>query len=127
MSDTVTEGIRVTVKPSWWADRSNPEAGQWAFTYTVVILNQGQQPATLRRRHWVITDATGHVEEVRGDGVVGQQPALGPGESFEYTSWAMLQTPFGSMEGEYELERPDGSTFQARIGAFSLAQPNALH
>jgi ApaG protein len=127
MSDTTTDGIRVQVKATWWGERSNPEAGQWAFTYSVTISNEGPRPATLRARHWIITDATGHVEEVRGEGVVGQQPALTPGDSFEYTSWAMLRTPFGSMQGEYEMERADGTRFEARIGAFALAQPHALH
>jgi ApaG protein len=127
MSDTLTDGIRVRVRASWWSERSNPDAGQWAFTYTVTISNEAATPATLRSRHWVITDATGHVEEVRGEGVVGQQPALAQGESFEYTSWAMLRTPFGSMAGEYLMERGDGSTFEAHIGSFSLSQPHALH
>lgn len=127
MSDTVTEGIRVRVKASWWAERSVPEAGQWAFTYTVVISNEGSSTATLKSRHWTITDATGHVEEVRGDGVVGKQPTLRPGESFEYTSWAMLRTPFGSMRGEYFMEREDGARFEVAIGGFTLAQPNAIH
>jgi ApaG protein len=133
MSDTLTDGIRVRVKASWWAERSAPDAGQWAFTYTVVISNEGTAAARLMSRHWVITDATGHQEEVRGDGVVGKQPLIAPGESFEYTSWAMLKTPFGSMEGEYFLERAEGgeegegSTFTAKIGSFLLAQPNALH
>jgi ApaG protein len=127
MSDTITEGIRIRVKATWWSERSSPDAGQWAFTYTVVISNEGTTPATLRSRHWLITDATGHVEEVRGEGVVGQQPALQPGDSFEYTSWAMLRTPFGSMQGEYQMQRPDGGRFEARIGTFALAQPHALH
>ena len=127
MSDTTTEGIRVRVKATFWAERSTPEAGQWAFTYSVVISNEGQVQATLKRRHWVITDATGHVEEVRGEGVVGKKPTLMPGESFEYTSWAMLKTPFGSMQGEYFMEREDGRQFEAKIGGFALAQPNAIH
>lgn len=127
MSDTSTEGIRVRINASWWAERSAPEAGQWAFTYTVVISNEGTEAATLVSRHWIITDATGHVEEVRGDGVVGKQPKLQPGESFEYTSWAMLRTPFGSMHGEYLMERVDHTRFAAKIASFSLAQPHALH
>ena len=127
MSDTITEGIRVRIKATWWAERSTPEAGQWAFTYSVLISNEGQEAATLTSRHWIITDATGHVEEVRVDGVVGKQPTLQPGESFEYTSWAMLRTPFGSMHGEYLMEREGGTRFAAKIGSFALAQPNALH
>jgi ApaG protein len=127
MSSTITEGIRIQVRAAWWPERSNPDGGQWAFTYTITITNEGPVQATLRSRHWIITDATGHVEEVRGEGVVGQQPTLGEGESFEYTSWAMLRTPFGSMTGEYLMERADGATFEARISTFSLSQPHSLH
>jgi ApaG protein len=127
MSDTVTEGIRVQVKPAFWPERSQVEAGQWAFTYTVTIINEGPRVATLRTRHWLITDATGHVEEVQGPGVVGKQPRLEPGERFEYTSWAMLKTPFGTMRGSYQMERDDRSMFDARIGEFALTQPNALN
>ncbi len=127
MSDTVTEGIRVVVHPSWWEERSQVELEQWAFKYTVTITNEGEAEATLQSRHWVITDANGKVEEVQGDGVVGQQPRLKPGERFEYTSWAMLRTPFGTMRGEYTLVRADGSRFEAKIGEFVLTQPNALN
>ena len=127
MSNTVTQGIRVQVKVSFWPERSNVEAGQWAFAYTITITNEGDAPATLRSRHWLITDATGQVEEVRGPGVVGKQPRLGPGERFEYTSWAMLRTPFGTMRGEYLMERVDGGRFEAKISEFVLSQPNALN
>jgi ApaG protein len=127
MSTTITEGIRVTVKPAYWPERSSPEAGNFAFMYTVEISNEGSQPATLRSRHWVITDANGKVEEVKGEGVVGKQPKLGPGEKFEYTSWAMLRTPFGTMRGSYFMARPDGSQFEAKIAEFALTQPHALH
>jgi len=127
MSTTVTEGIRVTVQPSFWAERSAPENGQFAFSYAVEIVNEGTAPAQLRSRHWVITDANGHVEEVRGQGVVGESPRLAPGERFEYRSWAMLRTPFGTMRGSYAFVRPDGSTFEARIAEFALTQPNALN
>jgi ApaG protein len=95
--------------------------------YTVEIANVGKDIATLRSRHWVITDANGRVEEVRGEGVVGKQPRLGPGEKFEYTSWAMLRTPFGTMRGSYQMLRPDGQAFDAKIGEFALTQPHALH
>lgn len=127
MSSTTTEGIEVRVQATFWPERSAPERGQWAFQYTVKVANTGSRAATLRARHWVITDATGHVEEVRGEGVVGKQPRLEPGEGFEYTSWAMLRTPFGSMHGEYVMERPDRTRFEAKIGEFVLAQPNSLH
>src|SRR6478672_5529715 len=126
-SVTTTEGIRISVKPAYWAERSQPQSQQYAFMYTVEIVNTGQQVATLKSRHWVITDGNGKVEEVRGEGVVGKQPRLGPGERFEYTSWAMLRTPFGSMRGSYEMERPDGTRFEARISEFVLTQPHALH
>lgn len=127
MSSTTTEGIRITVKPAYWPERSQPESGHYAFMYTVEIFNAGQLPAQLKSRHWVITDANGRVEEVRGEGVVGKQPRLGPGERFEYTSWAMLRTPFGAMRGTYAMQRPDGEEFEARIGEFALTQPHALH
>lgn len=127
MSDTETEGVRVTVKASFWPERSSPDNNQWAFTYAVTVKNEGTRAATLRARHWVITDANGRVEEVRGEGVVGKQPRLEGGDVFEYTSWAMLRTPFGTMRGEYLMERIDGSRFEAKIGEFVLTQPNALN
>src|SRR5229473_126561 len=100
MSRTTTEGIEVIVKPAYWAERSLPEVGQFAFLYAVEIANVGTQTAQLRSRHWIITDANGRVEEVRGAGVVGKQPRLEPGERFEYTSWAMLRTPFSPTTSE---------------------------
>ena len=127
MSTTTTEGIRVTVKPAYWPERSSPEGGQFAFMYTVEIANEGTEVAQLRRRHWLITDANGRVEEVQGEGVVGKQPRLAPGERFEYTSWAMLRTPFGTMRGSYQMVRPGGRQFEARIAEFALTQRNALH
>jgi ApaG protein len=93
----------------------------------VTVRNEGTKVATLKSRHWIITDATGHTEEVRGPGVVGKQPRLEPGQSFEYTSWAMLPTPFGTMRGSYQMEREDGSQFDARIAEFALIQANALN
>ena len=127
MSNTETDGVRVTVKAAFWPERSSPDNNQWAFTYAVTVKNEGTRAATLRARHWVITDANGRVEEVRGEGVVGKQPRLEGGDSFEYTSWAMLRTPFGTMRGEYLMERIDGSRFEAKIGEFVLTQPNALN
>ena len=127
MSESITEGVRVIVKPAFWPERSSPEQNQWAFTYAVTVVNEGTRAATLRARHWVITDASGRVEEVRGEGVVGKQPRLEPGDSFEYTSWAMLRTPFGTMRGEYVMERGDGSKFEAKIAEFVLTMPNALN
>jgi len=127
MSSTVTEGIQITVQPSFWPERSSPESGQFAFAYAVQIANVGTETAQLKSRHWIITDANGQVEEVRGQGVVGETPRLGPGERFEYRSWAMLKTPFGTMRGSYTFARPDGSTFEARIAEFALTLPNALN
>ena len=127
MSNTETEGVRITVKAAFWPERSSPDNNQWAFTYAVTVKNEGTRAATLRARHWVITDANGRVEEVRGEGVVGKQPRLESGDAFEYTSWAMLRTPFGTMRGEYVMERIDGSRYEAKIGEFVLTQPNALN
>lgn len=127
MSSTTTHGVRVTVRSSYWPERSSPSSGQFAFTYRVRIENLGDEPVQLLSRHWVITDAQGHVEEVRGEGVVGQQPRLIPGEQFEYTSWAMLRTPFGTMRGSYTMERGRGERFTAAIAEFALTQPNALN
>jgi ApaG protein len=127
MSSSTTDGIRVTVQPAFWPERSAPDSEQFAFTYKVEILNEGSAPAQLQSRHWIITDAQGRVEEVKGEGVVGRQPKLGPGERFEYTSWAMLRTPFGTMRGTYAMQRPDGTRFEARIAEFALTLPNSLH
>ena len=117
----------MTVKPAFWPERSQPQSGQFAFTYTVQIANVGTAPVQLRSRHWIITDGNGRVEEVRGEGVVGKQPKLEPGQQFEYTSWAMLRTPFGSMRGSYSMERQDGQTFEAKIAEFALTMPNSLN
>jgi ApaG protein len=127
MSSATTDGIRITVKPSFWPERSQPAAGQFAFTYTVQIANVGQAAAQLLGRHWIITDGNGRVEEVKGEGVVGKKPMLEPGQAFEYTSWAMLRTPFGSMRGSYSMERSNGQTFEARIAEFALTMPNSLN
>ena len=126
-ASATTQGIVVTVKPAFWPERSNPEASQFAFTYAIEIRNEGSFPAQLKSRHWLITDGAGRTEAVRGDGVVGKQPKLLPGESFEYTSWAMLRTPYGSMRGTYSMVRPNGDTFEAVIPEFALTQPNSLH
>jgi ApaG protein len=127
MSDTTTQGVRIQVAPKFWPERSVPDRGQWAFTYAVTVTNTGERTVTLRRRHWIIFDGTGHAEEVRGEGVVGKQPRLEPGESFEYTSWAMLRTPYGAMRGSYTMERTPNDTFEAKIAEFSLTMPNALN
>jgi ApaG protein len=127
MSDTVTEGVRVRVASRYHPERSQPGRGYFFFSYTVRIENSGAVPVQLRSRHWVITDANGHVEHVRGPGVIGEQPHLSPGEHFEYTSACPLPTSLGTMEGTYEMVRDDGSTFDAVIGAFALADPDSLN
>ena len=124
---TTTNGIRISVRPDYWPERSSPESANFAFRYTVEIANVGSEVAQLRSRHWIITDANGKVEEVQGDGVVGKKPRLGPGEKFEYTSWAMLKTPFGTMRGSYFMVKADGTEFEAKISEFVLTQPHALH
>lgn len=126
-SEAVTRGIRVRVRSQFVPERSDPEQGQWFFVYRIQISNEGASPAQLVSRHWIITDANGHVEEVQGPGVVGEQPLLGPGESFEYTSGCPLPTPFGTMEGTYQMVGRDGERFDARIAAFTLAEPTAVH
>lgn len=123
----VTQGIRVEVESQWLPEHSSPPERRWAFAYTVTIANEGEEAATLLARHWIITDGNGRVEHVRGPGVVGYQPALAVGQSFSYTSGAILRTPTGTMEGEYLMVRPDGSRFEAAIPPFGLVTPGAVH
>ena len=125
MSNAVTQGIRITVKSRFLPEQSG--AGRWAFAYTVRIENLGDVVAQLRSRHWIITDGNGKREEVKGDGVVGNQPSLKPGEKFEYTSGAVLQTPHGSMHGTYRMVLEDGATFDAVIAPFPLTRPGTLN
>jgi ApaG protein len=127
MSSTLTQGIRVTVESEYLIDRSTPSESQYAFSYTVQIVNEGREPAQLRSRHWFITDGDGKIEEVRGPGVVGAQPRLEGGQGFEYTSWCMLRTPHGSMHGTYQMVRDDGKKFDAEISPFLLALPYSLN
>src|ERR1700722_9973664 len=126
-STAITEGLRVTVRSEYLADQSVPSGHRYVFAYTVRIENEGTEAAQLRARHWVITDGAGKVEEVRGPGVVGQTPYLRPGEHFEYTSGCVLQTPRGEMRGTYQMYRPDGRMFDARIAPFLLALPHSLN
>ncbi len=127
MSSVVTRGIRVTVRSQYIPERSSPKASQYAFAYTVRIANEGEDTAQLKTRHWIITDADGKVQEVRGDGVVGEKPLLKPGQAFEYTSWCMLATPHGSMRGTYQMVRPTGEAFDAQVAPFALALPYSLN
>jgi len=127
MSDTTTEGIRIQVESEYVEERSNPRDNYYFFAYTVTITNVGSRPAQLMSRVWIITDAQGDEERVEGPGVVGEQPLLTPGQSFEYTSFCPLRTQFGTMHGTYKMVRPDGESFDAVIAAFSLATPNAVN
>ena len=127
MSVAVTEGIRINVTTQYVPQQSLPQAKRYVFAYTVKIANVGPQMAQLRSRHWIITDGNGKVEEVRGPGVVGQQPTLRPGEHFEYTSGCVLETPRGTMHGTYQMRRGDGSEFDAVIAPFDLALPFSLN
>jgi len=126
-SEATTRGIRVRVQSRYLEERSDPDQGQWFFIYTVEISNLGETTAQLVSRHWIITDANGVVQEVRGPGVVGEQPVLQPGQSFTYTSACPLQTAFGTMHGSYEMVTTDGDKFDATIAAFSLGEPHAIN
>jgi ApaG protein len=123
MSDEVTQGIRVGATAFFLPQESDPDEPRYAFGYTIVIANEGDRPAQLLRRHWVIIDAEGRREEVRGPGVVGETPRLEPGQAFKYQSFCPLKTPWGTMEGGYTFQRDDGETFEARIGRFYLRLP----
>ena len=125
MASAVTSGIRVTVEARHLAERSEP--GRWFFSYEVRIANEGPTSAKLVSRHWIITDATGREEHVKGPGVIGQQPTIGPGQSHQYTSFCPLPSPLGSMRGSYQMIRPDGTTFDAAIPEFALAVPDSLN
>jgi ApaG protein len=125
MYKAVTRGISVTVTPRFMPEESSPEDGRYFFAYTVEIINTGLERVQLRSRYWKIIDGNGNVQEVRGAGVVGKQPVLGPGESFHYTSGCPLTTPDGTMEGCYVMVTAGGETFQADIPAFSLDSPHA--
>ena len=126
-SEEVTDGIRVSVRASYSPEHSNPLQNQWFFLYTIEIINESERACQLVSRHWIIQDATGRTEEVRGPGVVGEQPKLAPGEGFEYTSGCPLPTPLGSMEGRYEMRDADGNSFDVRIARFELREPGAIH
>ena len=119
--------IEITPLPQFIPDQSNPEDDRYVFAYTINIRNVGDLPAQLVARHWIITDANNAVQEVRGLGVVGNQPLLQPGESFEYTSGCALATPIGTMKGSYQMVGEDGTRFDAEIPEFVLAIPHTLH
>lgn len=128
MSETLTRHIRIRVQPEYLPAQSIPQAQRWLFAYQVSVENLGSYAVQLLSRHWVITNGEGEVDEVRGPGVVGQQPLLQPGESFSYTSGCPLDTPVGTMHGEYEMLIPaSGERFDALIAPFRLAVPGALN
>ena len=127
MSEATTRGVRVEVESAYVPERSSPRESHYFFAYRIRVSNRGEETVRLLSRHWVITDGDGKVEHVRGPGVVGEQPVLEPGESFEYTSFCHLPTPIGSMHGTYQMVTAGGSTFDAEIAPFSLAVPHALN
>ena len=126
-SEALTKGIRVRVESTYLADRSEPEKGQWLFAYRVRITNESPASVQLMSRHWIITDGNGKVEEVRGKGVVGEQPTLKPGETFEYTSGCPLETSFGTMQGTYQMVLDSGDVLDVQIAPFSLSEPYAIN
>ena len=119
--------IQITVETLYLPDQSEPDGERYVFAYTVTIRNTGRLPARLESRHWIITDANGKVQEVSGDGVVGEQPKLNPGETYRYSSGAILETPVGAMQGSYRMQAEDGFGFDAPIPPFTLAVPGVLH
>jgi ApaG protein len=128
MSDTTTRGVRIVVSPRYVPEQSNPTHSHFLFAYHVLIENLGEETVQLEARHWIITDGEGRVDEVRGPGVVGEQPLLPPGEHFEYTSGCPLPTPVGTMHGSYRMRVIDsGETFEAEIRPFRLATPRILN
>lgn len=128
-SDTVTRGIRVTAEAQFLPDESDPDRGRYFYAYRVRIVNEGQRRAQLLTRHWIILDSQNNREDKVGDGVVGKQPNLGPGELFEYTSFCPLRTPWGTMEGSYTFQDEDGEKFDAEVGRFFLvpSAENVFH
>ena len=126
-SDAQDYQIDVQVESVYMEERSAPEENRYFFGYSVTIRNVGRIPAQLKTRHWVITDSNGKVQEVRGEGVIGQQPHLDPGEGFQYSSGVIIETPVGAMHGSYQMQASDGVEFDAEIPAFRLATPTVFH
>ena len=127
MAESKKYEISVAAQTQYLADQSDPASSRYVFVYTITISNTGTVSAQLISRHWIITDAEGDVQEVRGLGVVGQQPLLAPGQSFEYTSGCALPTPVGTMKGSYQMVSEDGQPFDAPIAEFVLSMPRVLH
>jgi ApaG protein len=124
--DAAPNPIRIEVETAYLDEQSDPRERRYVFSYTITIRNEGAVSARLMTRHWVITDANGKVQEVRGDGVVGEQPHLKPGQGFRYSSGAVLETPVGAMQGSYQMVTDDGMQFDAPIAAFRLAMPGIV-
>lgn len=124
-STALTEGIRVTAQPFYVPEKSNPAKSDFFFAYQITITNEGKSPAQLRTRHWIITDGNGRIHEVKGDGVVGEQPRLESGDSHEYMSFCPLKTARGSMHGTFGMVRDDGASFDADVPTFALVAPVA--
>lgn len=124
MYEAISNRFRITVRPQFLTGQSKPEEDKFVWAYTITIENLGQETAQLISRHWIITDALGHKQEVKGDGVVGEQPTLLPGQSFQYTSGCPLTTPSGMMVGSYQMQTGDGRRFDISIPAFSLDSPH---
>ncbi len=127
MSTCETQGVKITARPSYQSERSQPDQNQWLWSYQITVMNTGEESVQLFDRHWVITDAAGGVEEVRGEGVIGQQPVLSPGEEFTYESFCPLPTDFGWMRGAYGMIKGDGTRFEAAIAPFLLHLPSLLN
>ncbi len=126
-SEAVTNNVRVEVESQYAPEHSHPFQHEWFFHYTVRITNEGDSKVQLLSRHWIITDATDSIEEVKGPGVVGEQPVLGPGETFQYTSRCRLKTPHGVMRGTYQMVAEDGAYFDVEIAPFALHEPYTVH
>ena len=126
-SSATTNGVLVEVESQYLEDRSQPTLRRYVFAYQITITNHGSEVVQLRSRHWIITDGMGHVQEVKGPGVVGEQPVLSPGESFRYVSGAVLPTQRGTMRGTYQMHSADGAQFNAKIGEFLLERPFSLN
>ena len=127
MNEIKPYDIRISVKTEYLSSESDTDNERYVFAYTITVENHGSQSAKLLSRHWIITDAENRVQEVKGKGVIGEQPYLRPGESFEYTSGTMMETPVGSMQGSYQMIADDEHTFDAVIAPFTLAMPGMLH
>ena len=127
MNITDSNKIEIDVKTNYIEEQSSPDQNRYVFSYTITLTNEGEIAAKLLTRHWIINDANGNVQEVHGEGVVGENPYLLPGDSFSYTSGTVIETPVGSMEGSYQMISDDGTAFDANIPAFTLSLPNTLH